>query len=72
MWQDAEVWSKCSKVRLHGKDTATCAYQMAATEHNIGYIASSLMLHIKDTTEGTLKALEMKKRKEKGRLWSHH
>ena len=45
---------------------------MAATEHNIGYIASSLMLHIKDTTEGTLKALEMKKRKEKGRLWSHH
>ena len=62
---NSKVWAKCPKIRLHGKDSATCAYHLAAIDHNIGYKAGSLLPFMKQTTKGTAKTLLMKEKKRK-------
>ena len=59
---NCKIWAKCPKVRLHGKDMATCAYHLAALEHNIGYAASSLIPFMKDSARHGLNAIETKEK----------
>ena len=61
---NSKVWNKCPKVRLHGIDKATCAFHLAALEHNIGYTASTLAPDIRGSIGAGLESL---KRKEKNR-----
>ena len=62
---NAKIWNKCPKVRFHGKKVATFAFQVAATEHNIGYATSSLVPDIRKLFWESMKGLEMKDKARK-------
>ena len=57
---NSKVWNKCPKVRLHGIDKATCAFYLAALEHNVGYTVSTLAPEIRGCIGAGFESLKRK------------